>query len=295
MALIYARYSTAINVSALASILLTGVGLACLSGVKIEINKSFESFLNSTEEFNREKGIYLRMMVEQLHAPHVKLISDQKTLFQDVTKILRTTLDNENETDPIVFFGSASLQTPVENVSIASKSLTYKNDDSDILPHEIYHGLIEEATSRKTHIVRYIRLLEKKQFKKRSLPIQRDYVRWLKNQLSQIKRNHNYLLIDTPRAPLWGATSSRLMCGGEIFDFTYKDGVTLFIRDSRIAKSQTQIILRGALDGLPENVRVFNFEKALKKIGHEYTYYNDEDFEGYITDLELVQKDVASG
>jgi hypothetical protein len=130
----------------------------------------------------------------------------------------------------IVFLGAAANQSDKSRRDSLAIS-----EDSERTPAQVYQGAVEEVMSNLSPVYRVISLLTLDEYRSRSLSKRRQYNSWLRNQISQLKRNKNYILFDNKRAPKWGASGASIFTSSGFLHFTSAGGDALFVKDERLS------------------------------------------------------------
>lgn len=131
----------------------------------------------------------------------------------------------------IIFLGAAANQSDRSRRDSLSIS-----EDSERTPAQVYQGAVEEVMSKLNPVYRVVSLLEDDEFATRSLTKKRQYLSWLRNQVSQLKRNKNYVLFDNKRAPKWGASGAAIFTSSGYLQFTSAGGNALFVKDEWLSR-----------------------------------------------------------
>ena len=242
-------------------LLVSVINLAFISSSLLTIENEIHLFLRFKTSYRGDIDAVLRRLIEGLHRPSVSKISTPLELVQKIGTEIRIACEISTPTTGITFVGAVSLQTPDEGSKLEPVQVDEGEDQQS--PFQIYQGALEEATSRRVFTQRFVNLPTSDELKARSHSVSADYMRWLKNQISQISRNEQNFLVDTPRAPKWGVAGARIILNESMFDITHKNGMSLHLRDQRIAEMQTQKIRTAALSGSPKNVTVYCKEKDI--------------------------------
>jgi hypothetical protein len=138
----------------------------------------------------------------------------------------------------VVFLGAAANQS-----DRSKRESSVRSEDSERSPVQIYQGAVEEAMSKLSPIYRIVSLLTPEEFSKRSLDKRRQYISWMGNQISQLKRNPNYVLLDNKRAPKWGTAGAAILSSSGYLQFTRAGGNALFVRDRWLSRHMMSAIM----------------------------------------------------
>lgn len=255
-AIYYSFYSSEISILYMMLLLVSATMLAVLSSTVLVVEREMIKYSEYFTDFEYEKDICIFELFDSIHRPTIMLLPNSTETAIKVGLSVRNLIHNDGD-DTIVFLGAASLQTPPEGTADGVSSIVYDDEENES-PHQVYQGALEEATSKKANMIRYARLPSVDDVKNRSRDVRSDYTRWLRNQISQLERNENYFLVNSPRAPKWGAAGARIISGEDIFDLTHKNGAAIYIRDATIAQSQAEIIRKGVFSGKIGNIRIYN-------------------------------------
>ena len=220
--------------------------------------------LKEMDEFN---VLQLKKSLHRHVTPLVEMEPTSASMAIKAADSILNTVNNKNEIPKqIVFIGAASLQTPPEGLD-ENDIIDYEDveDESKQSPHQIYRGALEAASTKSVRIVRFVNLFSADHSSTRSKSVQSDYVKWLKNQYNQIARNPNFIIIDSPRVPRWGAGGARIITYDTVIDLTHKEGCALFIRDPFLAQTQSDLIYEDAFSAMPANIRIIRKEWNLEQ------------------------------
>ena len=83
-------------------------------------------------------------------------------------------------------------------------------------PSRLYREAINEATTQGVSMKRYISLFTDVQQRERGLPVQHQYLLWLKHQARLMKEYDDYELVDVVRAPGWGTNMARIITNSDV-------------------------------------------------------------------------------
>jgi len=227
------------------------------------LTQSIADHVSRFDEGDSLEAEHCTEVVQQFRRPLVTLENRPEKVAEVIADAIRAVLKRStDQRRSITFFGAASLQTPAKGWIPVRPSDTFDQEEQQS-PHQIYQGALEAAASSRAHVDRYVHLMSDREFEKRSSAVKNDYLRWLKNQISQMTRNENYVLIDSPRAPQWGASGARIMAGEVFVDLTHKSGAAVVIRDELIAKEQLRSGEEEARSAKPENITLYSNSKSL--------------------------------
>ncbi len=234
------------------------VALAVLLVVYIQwLQYAANDYVSKMAEIDYVENRHCKDLIQHFRRPLVSLETKPENVAEVAAGAIRDVLKRSTEEGRrVIFFGAASLQTPPKGwVPVRAEGVDAEDEQS---PHQIYQGALEAAASSRAHVERYVRLIGK-EFDNRSITAKNDYVKWLKNQLSQMTRNENFVLIDSTRAPKWGTSGARIMAGEVLIDLTHKSGAAIVIRDERIAAEQIASGIKAAISvQQPGNLTVYS-------------------------------------
>lgn len=173
-------------------------------------------------------------VVEGLLASKVEVINSKEDLIGKIGKLYEEAAKLRKECPEIqqriVLFGASDIQPmPSE-----------ESDDSD-----------EEETSFDLHrrgrlaaeeqgvvFERFIRFFDETSFLGRSRDIQENYVVWLDDQVSAMRRYSGYILCDAKRAPRWKAIRSSIISSNSFIDILGDGDAGFVIHGEEFANSQ---------------------------------------------------------
>lgn len=167
----------------------------------------------------------------------------------------------------IIFLGAAANQSDKSRRDSLAIS-----EDSERTPAQIYQGAVEEVMSNYSTIYRVISLLTDEEFASRSLNKKRQYISWLRNQISQLKRNKNYILFDNRRAPKWGASGAAIFTNNGYLQFTTVGGQALFVKDEWLSRHLVAAIMGELTGASMENKHAYTQMEV-----EEYSLYSDDE------------------
>lgn len=262
-AIFYSFVADKISIIAIACLFSSVIYLSLISTTLLDIESKTKRFQNFLLDFQLQRNRAISMLVDELHRPSVRLLSNRLELVKSLGTEIRSR--SPKSEIPIVFVGAIALQTPDEADDSIEQSLAYDDEDEQS-PYQVYQGALEEAASKSIPIQRFVQLPDEDEIRTRSKKWARDYLRWLENQSSQMSRNDNFILINSPRSPKWGAAGARILLAESIYDITYKGGVTIHIRDSRIVNTQKEKVVLSVLSGRLSNVVTYCSEIRKAKV-----------------------------
>jgi hypothetical protein len=219
----------------------------------------------------------LSAIVETSYRPMVRLLESP-----DEVSLAARDLISDKANAPIFLNGKVVFLGAAANQSDRSRreSLVI-SEDSERTPAQVYQGAVEEAMSKLHPIYRIISLLTPEEFSSRSLEKRRQYISWISNQIAQLKRNKNYILLDNRRAPKWGAAGAAIFSSRGYFQFTSASGRALFVRDEWLSRHMMRAIMA-------------NLGAAKKENKFAYTQMEREEINLYSTDGQFGQSLSAS-
>lgn len=181
----------------------------------------------------------LTQIVADNYRPMVRLLQSP----DDVSLAARALITDQDNVPvflngKVVFLGAAANQS-----DRSKRESSVSSEDSERTPTQIYQGAVEEAMSKLSPIYRIVSLLTPEEFSKRSLEKRRQYVSWIGNQISQLKRNANYVLLDNKRAPKWGSAGAAILSSSGYLQFTRAGGNALFVKDRWLSRHMMSAIM----------------------------------------------------
>lgn len=218
------------------AILLVWFALSYLSYSRV----SFERWCDTSCRLNvGEWYRTLAMAIDANYRPMVRLLHSR-----DEVSLAARDLIIEKRNTPIFLNGRIIFLGAAANQSDRSRreSLVI-SEDSERTPTQVYQGAVEEAMSKLSPIYRVVSLLTLDEFSKRSLAKKRQYLSWITNQITQLKRNKNYILLDNKRAPKWGSSGAAIFSSVGYLQFTSAGGRALFVRDEWLSRHMMATIM----------------------------------------------------
>ncbi len=181
----------------------------------------------------------LSVIVDTNYRPMVRLLHSP-----DEVSLAARDLITARENIPIFLNGKVIFLGAAANQSDRSRreSLVI-SEDSERTPAQVYQGAVEEAMSKSSPIYRIVSLLTLEEFSERSLTKKRQYISWIGNQIAQLKRNPNYILLDNRRAPKWGSSGAAILSSSGYLQFTGAGGRALFVRDEWLSRHMMTAIM----------------------------------------------------
>lgn len=228
-----------------------------IRGRVMQFDGMMKRYIEQDAYWNDEVDYYLKETIGRKLRPLVTLLVERDDIAARAASLVRGAASGRDVAGyRLVFFGAVGFQ-----VSAADDGAEFMDDR--VSPHQIYHGALEEMSSRELSVARFVRLLRIEEFKTRSPSVQRRYREWLESQLGQMKRNPNFVIIDCPRAPQWGSAGGMIVSSGAVLQFTHGLGPAIFIEDDRIALGVIESNSREMVRSVRRNIRIFR-----KMTGH---------------------------
>lgn len=194
---------------------------------------SFDRWCNAYELLGI--GIWYKeisSVIDTHYRPLVRILNN----FDEVSLAARDLIVDSNSSaiflnSSIIFLGAAANQSDKSR-----KDSLLISEDSERTPAQVYQGAVEEIMSNFVPVFRVISLLTEDEFTSRSLAKKRQYLSWLRNQISQLRRNKNYVLLNNSRAPKWGASGAAIFTSSGYLQFSSVGGRALFIKDEWLSR-----------------------------------------------------------
>ncbi len=253
------------------------------------LSQNFRSLVlarNVFKESLKIKCSYVRDLIQKNHSPKIELLEGEYSVPNRVTSLVDAARVEKSEYFRyLIFYGSASLSTPVEEDNYVARN--EEQSEGMIYSYKRYYSALEAACNEKMQIRRYIRLLSPSEISTRNRSYQTLYLRWLNNQLHQLRRNHNYLLFDCTRAPAWGAGIARIITSTGVAELFDNGKAMILITDDFISEQQKHYGRHHFLQAETEATQPMLYSSALN---------NDEsidDFVKYIKSIEDAGKSMA--
>lgn len=224
------------NIARHAAILLVWFALSYLSFRSV----SFERWCDIRGSLSRGEWYRaLAVIVDANYRPMVRLLQSR----DEVSLAARDLITDKKNTSiflngKVIFLGAAANQS-----DRSRREALVISEDSERTPAQVYQGAVEEAMSKLSPIYRVVSLLSLKEFSERSLEKKRQYLSWIVNQIAQLKRNKNYILLDNKRAPKWGASGAAIFSSSGYLQFTSAGGRALFVRDEWLSRRMMAAIM----------------------------------------------------
>ena len=214
--------------------------------------------------------------VRQFMEPAVNFQESPSVLRMSMASIFDSFYESSDTNDREIHILGADLLAPTRDrlEELKEKSGTLTEDEkSELAFGNSYYTIFQQASDKEVR--RYIRLFLEDEITGRTKDFKVRYENWLDAQATFIRTMSNYALIDTPRAPAWGAPKSTMILGtvmAEIF-FTPAGptGGIILVSNKIVPATQKKLIDEyvNAPDVKPEPM-------------HLYTKGNIDDFIDYI-------------
>lgn len=258
-----------------------------VSNIVTERESLIHSFVDTD---NDNSSAYLSMVVsiiEKLRRPLISVSDDPEQVSLMIANLIRNMgkgSASKVEGFNIVFLGAAGLQ-----LGKTRSVVDYDIDDKKSDPALLYQGALEELSSKSVAVARIVNMMEHDEFISRGSDIQEKYLNWLHNQRSQMQRNPNYRLINSPRAPKWGAPNASILLSDAMATISNKNGVTYVIKDPYVSRRIANAAFDEIYSGNKENISIYKKDgySDHDKASHFYTV---NILKAEITELETVKK-----
>jgi hypothetical protein len=136
----------------------------------------------------------------------------------------------------------------------------------------IYHGYSNKIVQR------FILLLGIHEFSRRTRDFQTSYLAWLHEQANMLRINRNYVLVDTPRAQVWGSPLSVMFFGTLVAQTFFAGGGMLIASKAGRVDDASSILRRLLIDN--------HLRRSPGPPVKEYSQLNLSQFEEYIAELQ---------
>lgn len=212
-------------------ILLTVLFSGLLVAIIVVINKNIlTKNLESNNHHIKNISYFTSQVIEKRRRPLVWVEETAEGTAREAANLVRSSIKEEPISGyRLIFIGAVAIQSFTVN--------SYEEDYKNISPNQIYHGALEEIASKEISVGRFVYLPPKDILVLRSHRIRKRYIAWLKSQRGQMRRNTNYRLISTPRAPAWGTATGSIVTASTMIQLTQKNGASLIVKDRRIIKA----------------------------------------------------------
>lgn len=269
----------------LLSVFISSLAIVILvSYISLSRERMVIAFLHEDQD---DVSAYLSMIhavVEKLRRPLISMSDDPEKVSLMVANLIRDMSSTKVEGFNIIFLGAAGLQLG-KNRSL----IDYDIDDKKSDPALLYQGALEELSSKSASIARVVKMMTHEEFLLRGPDAQEKYLVWLGNQRSQMQRNSNYRLINSPRAPKWGAPNASILLSDAMATISNKNGVTYVIKDPYISRKLASAAFTEIYSGEKDNISIYKKDgySDHEKASHFYTV---ETLKKEVLDLEAVKK-----
>ena len=194
---------------------------------------------------------YLKEIVSQKKRPMVELEWTASKVALAAADLIRGSVKSRQLGGyNLLFFGAAGLQT-VKDADYVPVG------EDELSPGQIYHGALEEVASKSLPIGRFVSLLTHEEYVSRSPEVRETYVQWLDAQKAQMKRNPNFVLLDSKRAPKWGATGASVLTSECMIQFSHANGAAVILYDDRLVSDFILKTIGSINNSLSANLRVY--------------------------------------
>lgn len=236
-------------------------------------------FTNDLKKIATENSDEVQRIIKERLSPTIHLHDGLDAVARRAARIIGEVAKYDRSDRLIEFFGAASLAATENKVKSPAEL-----GDEQRAPSHIYNDAIDVATTKDVRMKRYISLFTPTQLRERSLPVQSQYLYWLKRQVQLLDAYSKYELADVVRAPNWGTNMARIITKNHVMEITGNGKAAIVITDEHIAQRINQYA--------HDSVIGKNAKNALK------IYCNSseatapfEDFENYILEVEKIYKE----
>lgn len=216
---------------------------------KIEIEKSKEQIENSISP-----RVVFCSSIEQVRNEAANIISEAADNFSKATEenAKRRAKNKDKLIDIsqyfVTIYGAASLFNESEAGSILSEDVREDSINS-------YLKALDSAARSKLQRRRYVSLITDSELKDRSESVKKEYIDWLKEQKALIKKDPNYIVIVSPRAPQWGSSNTSIITKSGLIEIKGHGRSAFAIDDERIAIGLRSSLRKSIYDAQPQNRR----------------------------------------
>lgn len=191
--------------------------------------------------------------IEQVRTEAAIIISDAAKNYSDAIKRnsdIRAE-DTKGELEElsqyfVTIYGAASLVNESEAGSVL-------DDNTRAISIKKYTDALESASESKLQLRRYVSLLRPNDLKDRSPSVRDEYVDWLYEQRKLLKKDPNYVIITSPRAPQWGSSNTSFISNSGLVEIKGHGNSAFAIYDERIAGSLRNSLRKDINDAMPQN------------------------------------------
>ncbi len=167
----------------------------------------------------------LTTWIQERLNPTIISLKGEKVL-QEASNIINAAIKEPSDAEKyVVFAGSAALYKDPPNEDLDTES-----------PLASYRTSMAKLGSETIPVVRYISLMDPKDFKRRGSQTKEDYLKWLEKQINLIERNPQYHLLNCPRAPGWGSSRSSIFTARALLDIVGNGISAVLIRGDQVAQ-----------------------------------------------------------
>ena len=237
--------------------------LALWAGIfrhEAELESVTARYLLNERHASTDFRFLLREVVLERKRPLVWVETELSSVVAEAANLIRSSPRHMDVLGyKLVFVGAVGLQVPPTGRDFR---MDVSDDEDRISPHQVYHGALEEIASREVPVARFISLLTEREFEARSPAIRNRFLLWLEAQRGQMLRNSKFQLIDSPRAPKWGATGGSIVSSRRWLQLTHGRGAALIVDDDRMVESLLASIATDIYAGNKENIHVYQKERS---------------------------------
>lgn len=218
------------------SLLVILVSFLYARGYKAKIKAA----LQRVEESQTKASEEVAKIIRETLSPRVYSRSGQANVTSEAADLVRRAAGEESRDDRfLIIIGAPSMATvaAVNSTAAISGPATSAND---------YEQALKD--SPELAITRYIALPAAPEMKGRRLDLRREYLAWLKKQMSALSQNDKYRLVDVVRAPQYGTNLAKFLTKRSIMEVTGKGEGSVTITETGIAASIRQAAVE-AIEG----------------------------------------------
>ena len=209
--------------------LLGTIGVLIGSAIKDAfLDKNIDTALSEIKSVAERARDDVKTVLEKNLRPRIISLSNREEVLQAANEMLLETIQETKEHRFVYFIGAASLSTPRGSGSAA---------DDRISLVEQYNNRLRNLEGGKVPVTRYIALIKPEDFPSRREETQKEYVMWLGKQLTLLKGNPKYELVDCPRAQPWGGSRSSIITYKAFLDIVGEGDSGFVVKDEEVARA----------------------------------------------------------
>jgi hypothetical protein len=209
--------------------LLGAIGILIGSAIKDAfLDKNIDMALSEIKSVAERSRDDVRSVLEKNLRPRIISLNSREEVLQAANEMLLETIQESKEHRFVYFIGAASLSTPRASGS---------SSDDRISLVEQYNNRLRNLEGGKVPVTRYIAMIKPADFPSRREETQKEYVTWLGKQLTLLKGNPKYELIDCPRAQPWGGSRSSIITYKAFLDIVGEGDSGFVVKDEEVARA----------------------------------------------------------